>query len=82
MSKRAWIQGLGILFFATASFSHSSSGEEWEHVVAIYCLDCHDHLNSKGGINMESWLDGDFVEQAANWERALRQIDAQLMPPA
>ncbi|MEM7600517.1 MAG: DUF1592 domain-containing protein [Verrucomicrobiota bacterium] len=55
--------------------------ENWDHLIANYCLDCHDSLSEKGGINMEDWLDGDFVEHAGNWERALRQIDARQMPP-
>lgn len=71
--------GVVAIFFlvSTAAFAE----EKWDHVIANYCLDCHDGNSEKGGINMELWLDGDFVDHAGNWERVLRQLDARQMPP-
>ncbi|MEM1441336.1 MAG: DUF1592 domain-containing protein [Verrucomicrobiota bacterium] len=71
------------LAFAVALPLGSAGGHasEWENVIAHYCLDCHDNLSEKGGINLEASLDGEFAAHTAQWERALRQLDARQMPP-
>lgn len=70
-----------ILALAACASGSVVAVEEWEQHIASYCLECHDSLSEKGGVNMESWLDGDFLSEAGNWERALRQLDARQMPP-
>ena len=72
---------LALPIFALCANSLAVAGEEWEQHIATYCLECHDSLSEKGGVNMESWLDGDFINHAGDWERALRQLDARQMPP-
>ncbi|MEM6916102.1 MAG: DUF1592 domain-containing protein [Verrucomicrobiota bacterium] len=72
--------GLAWVFTLHYMAAHGSASE-WENVVARYCLDCHDGLVEKGGVNLEISLDGDFASHTAQWERALRQLEAQQMPP-
>ena len=53
----------------------------WQAIVGNYCLDCHDADVQKGGLDLESLLDGTFARSSNDWERVLRQIDARHMPP-
>ena len=53
----------------------------WESLVGRYCLDCHDSLTDKGGVDLETLLDSPFPDGTDHWERVLRQLDARQMPP-
>ncbi len=59
----------------------ASSEESWRPLVTTYCLDCHDGLSEKGGINLEPLLEAPLADHRDTWERVVRQLDARQMPP-
>lgn len=47
-----------------------------------YCLECHDSLSEKGGVNLEDLsFKLDSVEQAEKWQKILNSMNSGEMPP-
>ena len=80
MSKPCWIPIVCLLAVLPLTRAHGADGP-WTDVMVSYCLECHDSLSEKGGLNFEPLLDEPFPGHTETWERVLRQIDAHQMPP-
>lgn len=46
-----------------------------------HCINCHDGIDKKGGLDLERLLDRDIALDTEAWEKVLRMIDARQMPP-
>lgn len=47
-----------------------------------HCLECHDSLQTEGGIDLEPFLTAEHVlAERAPWEKVLKQLRARAMPP-
>lgn len=49
--------------------------------VERYCIDCHDSLSEKGGIDLDAILDDDLAAHRGTWEKVVKQLAARHMPP-
>ncbi len=68
--------------FAREPFLREGFEETIMPVVDRFCLDCHDSLSSKGGIDLEPFLTvEDLWRHRAPWEKVLKQLRANAMPP-
>ena len=52
-----------------------------EDLVGRYCMDCHDDSITKGGLSLEGIAAKSPATDPALWEKILRKIDHQQMPP-
>ncbi len=50
--------------------------------VEAHCLDCHDPDVAKGGLDLTTGLSGEIAQQAELWEKVVRRLRTQQMPPA
>lgn len=57
--------------------------EEWAVLLESYCFDCHDGASKKGGVDFEAVLEDEqaLEKHSEVWERAVRQLQARMMPP-
>lgn len=46
-----------------------------------YCLDCHDSVSQKGGIDLDAILSDDPAKHTEKWEKVVKQLAARHMPP-
>jgi hypothetical protein len=46
-----------------------------------YCIDCHDSLSEKGGIDLDAILGDDPSTHRETWEKVVKQLAARHMPP-
>ncbi len=77
------MRGLAIILFSISFWPLGglANPPDWEPLLSTYCFDCHDSDAAKGDVDFEAALDGDFSENSEVWEKAVRQIQARLMPP-
>ena len=80
MTRPGWILISSGAFLALAPCCPGAESP-WQNMVGNYCLDCHDGLSEKGGLNLELLLDEEFAAHSDEWERVLRQIGSRQMPP-
>ena len=59
----------------------SLQGADLKQFVATHCLDCHDDETRKGKLSLESFGDKVDGANAADWLKALQQIERGTMPP-
>lgn len=79
---------LGLLFSTTFLFSEEKTTkralipEKHFAILDKYCLECHDSLTEKGGIDLEA-LDFELstVAAAETWQKVLNTINSGEMPP-
>jgi hypothetical protein len=69
---------VALLVFCARSFAdpgHASA------VIQEYCFDCHDTLDQKGDLDLETLLQQKFTANSDTWEKVVRKLDARHMPP-
>ncbi len=54
--------------------------EHWD-VLDRYCTDCHNDLEYSGDLSLEQARPADVAEQPELWEKAVRKLRGDLMPP-
>lgn len=64
-----------------ASFAEPIDTAAFRAAVDKHCVNCHDPVDKKGGLDLEGLLEGDIADDTDAWEKALRMIDARQMPP-
>ncbi len=74
------------LFLTIATSAVALDREAFEKIVIpfvdTHCLECHDSLESEGGIDLEPFLTADDVlADRHGWHKVLKQLQARAMPP-
>ena len=54
---------------------------EHRAVITRYCLTCHNQRARTGGLALDAVLSDDVAAKAEIWEKVIRKLEAQTMPP-
>jgi hypothetical protein len=72
------VAGIGYVWVARSPIA--SLDEEYA-LLDRYCVDCHNQAEFAGGVSFENLRPEAFHEDADVWERILRKLRAEAMPP-
>ena len=74
---------MSLLLLASGWLTLVSYAEELPHqtLSKIYCVACHSSDSAEGGLDLESIISQPIVQNRDTWERVVRKISAQQMPP-
>jgi len=82
--------GLGAIALATiftagcggdpAARAAAEATEQWA-MLDRYCVECHNDAEYTGDVSFESWSPENIAAHAATFEKVVRKLRGQLMPP-
>lgn len=70
----------GSLLLAQESYEALSRPGQWEFL-ETWCTECHNLDDYSGGLDMTTLSIGDVPADAGIWEKAIRKLNASMMPP-
>jgi hypothetical protein len=70
-----------ILFVLLLSTTWAEAQATFPAAIERYCLDCHDSVSQKGGIDLDAILSDDPAKHTETWEAVVKQLAARHMPP-
>ncbi len=83
----SWALALGLSATASTAalaqeqpYAALDHAEQWEFLNS-WCTDCHNLDDYSGGLDMTALGVGDVPADAAIWEKAIRKLNASMMPP-
>ena len=56
-------------------------GEKLYNILDEYCLNCHDDVEAKGDLSLESLELADLMSGQASWEKVVKKLRHRQMPP-
>lgn len=63
------------------AFAEPMDGAAFRTAIDKHCVNCHDPVDKKGGLDLEGLLERGVADDTHAWEKALRMIDSRQMPP-
>ncbi|MGI9444060.1 MAG: c-type cytochrome domain-containing protein, partial [Rubripirellula sp.] len=74
---------MSLLLLGSCWLTLASYAEESPHqtLSKYYCVACHSSDSAEGGLDLESIISQPIVQHRDTWERVVRKISAQQMPP-
>jgi hypothetical protein len=66
---------------ATAAKPETATPAHWK-VLDDYCVKCHNTVDWAGGVAFDALTAAEIPDQTQTWEKAVRKLQAGMMPPA